>query len=127
MLAKLKIIGLSILAVFAPIRAIMATAMFLVIIDLITGLWAAKKRGESITSAGFNRTIVKTLVYQSAIMIGFLTEQYLTGDMAPVSKIITSYIGLTECLSVIENINTISGGSILKSLIDKLGSQNAKD
>ncbi len=125
MLERLKIIGLSLLAVFAPIKAIMLTAFVLVIADLITGLLAARKRKEPITSAAFSRTLIKTAVYQTAIMMGFLTETYLTGDMLPVCKIITSYIGMTELLSLVENLNTISGGSLMKSLIKKLGSQNA--
>lgn len=123
---KIKVFALSILAVFSPIKTIMATAMTLIVIDLVTGLWASAKKGKKITSAGFNRTLVKTLVYMFAIMVGFLTETYLTGDMAPVSKIITSYIGFTECLSIVENINIITGSNLLKSLIDKLGSQNAQ-
>lgn len=121
MLDKLKLIGLTLLAVFAPIKAILLTAFVLVVFDLFTGVLAAIKRKEPITSAGFKRTIFKLFGYQSAIMLGFLTETYLTGDLMPVSKIITTFVGCTELLSCLENLNSISGGSLLTALIDKIG------
>lgn len=127
MLERLKIIGLSLLSVFAPIKGIMLTAFVLVVVDLITGLIAAYKRKEAITSAAFSRTTVKTMVYMVAIMTGFLAETYLTGPDMKISNIITSYIGFTEVISIIENLNTVSGGSFMKSLIDKLGSANGQD
>ncbi len=37
---------------------------------------------------------------------------------------IAGFIGLTELLSVLENLNRASGNDLLKSLIDKLGSAN---
>ena len=124
---KIKAFSLALLSVFAPIKGIMLTAFALVVVDLITGLLAAKKQGTPITSAAFSRTLIKTAIYQTAIVMGFITETYLTGDMFPVSKIITSYIGMTELLSLIENLNIISGGSLMKTLISKLGSQNAQE
>lgn len=125
MITQLKMIALSVLMVFAPIKTIILAAFVMIMADLITGIIAAKKRGESVTSAGFSRTMVKTMVYQTAIIMGFLTETYLTGGLIPVSKIITSYIGLTEITSIIENLNSISGGSLMKALVDKLASQNS--
>ena len=119
--------GLTLLAVFAPIKAIMITVGVLIISDLILGTVAAKKRGEVITSAGFRRTVVKGFVYQSAIILGFLTEKYLLDGAMPVSKIVAGLIGLVELTSCLENLNAINGSPIFKKLIEKLGSQNDKD
>lgn len=126
MLAKLKILAWSVLAVFAPVKMALITALVLVFSDLILGILAARKRGDAITSAGLGRTIVKLSVYEAAILLGFLAETYLTGAIVPVCKIITGYIGLAEATSVIENLNELSGGSLFKGLIAKLGSQNDK-
>lgn len=125
-MSHIKILALTLLAVFAPIKAIIFAALTLIIFDLITGVIASHKRGEPITSAGFQRTLTKTFVYLSAIMLGFLAETYLTGDLLPVSKIITSYIGFTEMCSLLENLNSISGTNLLTALIAKLGSKNAE-
>lgn len=118
----LKTLGLSILVVLAPIQSVMMTALILVMADLITGIAAARTKKQKITSSGFRRTITKLLIYQIVIVLGFLTETYLTGSLVPLSKIISTLIGLTEMKSLVENLNDISGGSLLKSLVKKLNS-----
>ena len=115
---------ISLIAVFAPIKAMLLVTGFLIIADLISGVLAAKKRGETITSAGYRRTIVKFLVYNLAIITGFLLETYMISSLFPVVKIISSVIGLTESLSIFENLNTISGTNIFKTVLDILGSKN---
>lgn len=125
-MSHIKVLALTLLAVFAPIKAIILAALALIIFDLITGVIAAYKRKEPITSAGFQRTLVKTFVYLSAIVLGYIAETYLTGDLMPISKMITAYIGFVESVSCLENLNSISGGSLLTALIAKLGSKNAE-
>lgn len=114
-------------AVFAPAKGMVLTALVLVIMDMITGILASRKLKQPITSAGIGRSIVKTLVYEAAILLAFLTQQYLTGPEVPVSNIVAGLIGLTELKSVMENLNTVSGGSLLSSIIDKLGSRNLRE
>lgn len=111
-------------AVFAPAAAMVGTSLTLVVFDLITGVWAAKKAGVPITSAGIRRTITKMFVYESAILLGFLTQQYLTGSTIPVANIISGLIGVTELISVIENLNVIGDNQLLKSVLEKLNSVN---
>lgn len=118
---------LAMTAVFAPAKGMVLTALVLVIMDMITGILASRKLKQPITSAGIGRSIVKTLVYEAAILLAFLTQQYLTGSEVPVSNIVAGLIGLTELKSVMENLNTVSGGSLLSSIIDKLGSRNLRE
>jgi phage-related holin len=115
---------LSILAVLAPIKAVMISAAVLVVADLILGIVAAIKRGEKITSAGFRRTISKLFVYEMAVVLGFICEKYLISGTVPLSKIMSAYIGLTEMKSIVENLDSINGKPIFKDIISKLGSQN---
>lgn len=124
MLTILRNLGLAILAVFAPIQTVIITTGCLIFADLVIGVTAARKRGEAISSAGFRRTVTKLFVYEAVIMLAYLTETYLTGNIIPVSKIASAYIGLTELTSIIESLNEINGGNVLSSLISKLGSQN---
>lgn len=114
-------------AVFAPAKGMVLTALVLVIMDMITGMLASRKQKEPITSAGIGRSVVKTMVYEAAILLAFLTQQYLTGPEVPVSNIVAGLIGLTELKSVMENLNIVSGGSLLSSIIDKLGSRNLRE
>lgn len=114
----------SALAVFAPIKAILLVTGFLIISDLITGVLAAKKRGEAINSAGLRRTVTKILVYNLAVISGFLVETYMISDIFPISKLIAGVISIVELKSILENLNTINGTNIFKVIIEKLGSSN---
>lgn len=113
-------------AVFAPIQAVIIITGVLVIADLITGILAAKKRGEPIDSAGLRRTVTKTAVYLTAVCMGFLVEKYMIDEILPISKIVSGIIGMVELKSLMENLNTIHGSDIFKEIIYKLGSHNDK-
>lgn len=123
----LKTLVISILLVFAPIKAVLLTTFALVFVDLIAGIWAAVQRGEKITSSGLKRTLIKLFVYEVAVMAAFLCETYLTGAIVPLSKIVSGFVGLTELKSLIESLNELSGGSVLKGLVEKLGSVKDKE
>lgn len=110
----------AILAIFAPIKAAAASALVLVIADLITGVIAAYKRGEPITSGKLKVTIVKLFVYEAAILLAFLAQTYLTGSVLPVCNLATSVVGLTEMKSVLENLDSMAGGSFFKVLIRRV-------
>jgi hypothetical protein len=112
------------LTVMAPAQGMMVTALVLILADLATGVMAARKRKEKITSAGIRRTVSKILVYETAIALAFLAQTYMTGETVPVCNIVTGLIGMTEFLSVLENLNSISGKNLLKTMIDKVGSDN---
>ena len=115
--------ALAAILVFAPIKATLVTAMVLVLADLLTGILASRKRGEKITSSGLKRTVIKFLVYETVIMMGFLTEQYLTGDVVPVVKILGGLVGLTELKSVLENAEELTGIPLLQVIINKLSQE----
>lgn len=124
MIKHLNALAISILAILAPIKMVIIMTLVLVVVDLITGVIAAVKRKEPITSAGFRRTTVKILVYELVVILGFLAETYLTGSVIAISKIISSFIGLTELTSIAENLSDITGQPILKILLSKLQSAN---
>ena len=118
----MKSLALAIIVIFAPAKAMILSSLALVLIDLITGVWAAKIKGEVITSSGLRRSLVKLFIYEVAVLLGFLTQQYLTGDVIPVASVIAGFVGLTELTSCLENLNIIAGGEVLQVLIEKIGS-----
>jgi len=115
---------MTLLVVLAPIKAQLITALVLVIMDFLTGVWAAWKRGEQISSAGLGRTCVKVAVYEFAILAAFVAQKYLIEDALPVLSIVTTFIGISELKSVLENLSSISGVDLLRALITKLASKN---
>ena len=121
---KASLAGL--IGIFAPVHSIMLATGFLIFTDLVTGCWAAIKRGEKITSAGWRRTTTKGGAYLLIIMSGYLAEVHLLQGSIPISKIIAASIGMTEFLSIVENVEFIYGKPIFSQLIKKLGSVNDK-
>lgn len=115
---------LSGLAVFAPIKGVLITTGILIGLDLLSGVAAARKRGETISSAKLRNTVTKCLIYQTAVLSGFLVEIYMLSGVLPISKLVAGVIGVTEMKSVLENFDVILGGSLFKTLIEKLGSSN---
>lgn len=120
----LKYLVASVIAILAPAKALLISVGFLVMADLVTGIWAAHKRGEKIKSAAMRRTITKAVIYQVAVISGFLVETYMLENFFPVSKIIASVIGLVELTSILENANKILGQDLFKTVLAKLGSDN---
>lgn len=108
--------------ILEPAKPMFLTVLLLIFVDLVSGILAARKRGESVNSAGIGRTVVKLLIYELVICLSFLAETYLMGPLIPASKICASLIGTAELLSVLENLNTLSGGTLLKAIIDKITS-----
>lgn len=120
----LQNLGISLLAVFAPIKAILFVTGFLIFADLLSGTLAAKKRGEKISSAGFRRTVSKILIYNLAVISGFLVETYMVEGLLPISKLIAGVIAMVELKSILENLNSINGTDIFKTILTNLGSHN---
>ena len=123
---KLSVFLMSAALVFMPIKATLITVMVLTVVDLISGIMASRKRGKKITSSGLKRKIIKTAVYELVVMLGFLTEQFMTGDSVPIVRVLAGFIGLTELKSVMENIERISGMPLVRMLIKQLNQTDKK-
>lgn len=114
------------LSLLAPIKPLLLACGALIIADTITGMFAAHKRKEKISSAEMRRSITKMFVYQIAIISAFVLEKYMLDGLLPVSKVVSGVIGMVEFKSILENVSTIAGQDILKMVMDKMGSKNAK-
>jgi len=119
----IEVVLLSAAAIFAPIKGLLLTTGIMIFADLITGIIAASKRKEPITSSGLRRTLTKLAVYEAAIMLAFLAEHYMS-DVLPFVKMCAAMVAIVELKSIYENLNSASGMNLLKQLIDKLGSDN---
>lgn len=110
------------IAVFlAPVKAALLAVVFLVVVDLITGIAASKKRGEKIESAKLGRTVVKLLGYELALITSFVTEKYLL-EVLPLLQTMAGFVGAVEILSVSENLAVLTGVPLyeaFKKLLNK--------
>lgn len=118
---------LSTLAVLAPIKPLIIVVGFLVLADTITGVWAAKKRKEQLTSARLRDFLTKLFIYQLCIIAGFSMEAYIIDHLLPVAKLIAGAVAVVEIKSLAENANSILGVDIFKELMQRLGSRNKEE
>lgn len=109
------------LAVFLPIKELMLTIGFLVGADLVVGVWKAIKTGQRIRSRRMSDTITKLLLYQLAIMSGFLIETFIISELIPVTKLIATVIAIIEFKSIIESIEAVTGKDLWSKIKTIIG------
>lgn len=110
------------LAVFLPIKELMLTIGFLVAADLVVGVWKGIKTGQRIRSRRMSDTITKLLLYQLAIMSGFLIETFIISELIPITKLIATVIAIIEFKSIIESIESVTGKDLwgkIKTIIGR--------
>lgn len=95
-----------------------SAVVFLVIIDMVTGLMASKKSGKVITSKRAFATAGKLAVYGLLISAGHLTEVVIGFDMK-VDEAIMIILAVTELISILEN-GAVLGYSIPQKLLNRL-------
>ena len=73
----------SFVAYFAPSAPLIHAVLIMVLIDLITGVWAATTRAEKINSNGLRRTVRKMIGYVILIISGHIVDvTLLSGQFA---------------------------------------------
>lgn len=112
--------AIALMSVFAPTKAVVLVTLLLVFVDMLTGIIASKHLKKRITSVGFKRTVTKLLMYEITVLLAFLVEVHLTAGLIPMLNIVASVIGLTEFKSIVENLDTINGGSFSRNVINIL-------
>lgn len=83
--------------------------VLLLVVDLVTGVAAAVRRGERVTSRAFRRTGRKVLEYTALGLVGVALANGFQGSplafvTAALDDAVLLYIALTEALSVFENV-----------------------
>lgn len=103
------------LSFMAPVWSFVFMALVLVIVDMITGVRAAKKRGEKIKSRGLYRGIEKFALYFVAITVAQQMQMTFFPSV-PVTHVVAFGICVTEFFSMVENVETVTGVNILRRL-----------
>jgi hypothetical protein len=122
MFLKGKVWFLAGLAVFLPIKELMLTIGFLVASDMVVGIWKALKLKQRIRSRRMSDTVTKLLLYQIAIMSGFLIETFIISELIPITKLVATVIAVIEFKSIVESIESVTGKDLwskLKTIISR--------
>lgn len=111
-------LALLIVSFLAPMSKVIFAVLFLIFVDLVTGLIASFKEKQPITSSGLSRTIAKVFIYMTTIVLAYVCNTYLMQDFGfPVESIVSGFIALTEMKSILENMNRITDHSLIDDLI----------
>lgn len=124
----LKALSISTLSFFLPIVPLILLVGLFILCDTILGIWAAIKRGERITSRKLGNIVPKMLLYQGAVVIGYVLDHLLLGEFVNyvfnIDMFITKLIAMTlifiESVSLNENMECITGKNIFKSFKDMI-------
>ena len=103
---------------FSPAYPMMMAIGFFFVMDFITGIMAAKKRGEEISSKKMRPTITKVIGYMIAILVAHVFQQNFLKDIE-VLKIVAGLIAFIEVKSLDENFRDITGKSLFKQFLKK--------
>lgn len=97
-------------------QAIMAVLM-LMIFDTVLGVMATYYEGQPITSRKFSRVVQKGIVYFMAISAGYFTDQTIGWHV--IQSTMIAFIGVTEFISILENMGRM-GYQTPKKLLNQL-------
>lgn len=112
-------------AFMAPAHDALVGVVVFIIIDLVVGVWASRKRGEPFTSWKLRHTVTRKIApYFVAILCAmyfennFLNGTWLNG--VPLMKSISTFIALSEIKSIFERLGEITGLDFWKFIQERL-------
>ena len=108
-----------------PVAPLLYLCGGLIVLDTITGIRAARRRGEKPDSRKASRIIDKTIVYAASILACHGVELVLA---VPVSMtyFAAGAIAFTELFSILENTRKVTGTNI-GAIIKRFVPQNMKE
>lgn len=106
-------------AILVPLYDVLGAVLVLVVIDFLTGIGAALKTKEGLSSKKLINTVNKFLFYSLTLLAAHVVELKITPAL-PWLQVVSGFIALTELRSVFENFNRIFGLNVweyVKTLI----------
>jgi toxin secretion/phage lysis holin len=93
------------------------SVMMLITIDTFFGVISAYYEGSAITSRKFGRIVQKSTVYMLAISAGYFAD--ITIGWQIIESVMIGFIGVTEFISILENMGRL-GYQTPKKLLNQL-------
>ena len=105
---------------FYPTAQFLMLIGFMVMMDTITGVMALSKTGEEFTSKKFRAVIPKYTGYGVGILVAHVIQCQFFPEF-PAMIMVAGLVAWSELVSIDENIKKITGVSLFKFFIKKLG------
>lgn len=117
-----------------PTYEMIAVILFLLIIDLLTGIWKAKKINQPVTLKRFGDSLGKIILYALGIVVTYVLQHHIAKDLIDIMFLFGALVCTRETKSIIENIETITNTKIwfyikdhILSLTNKIKNDNANN
>lgn len=104
-----------------PTYELIALTFFLLVADMVTGIWKNVKAGNPITASKIGLTVEKMLAYMIGIICAYTVQHHITNDLVKVMLFFSAIISLKELKSIVENIEAITGTKIWSVLSKQIG------
>ena len=118
----LKLLALAI-SYISPIVTLINLVLMLIVIDLLTGIYASIKTHDKFSARKLRYTVEKFVFFSIAIIAGYILQR-IFADYLNVSQIVAGYIAFTEAKSIYENLSRILKidfiGAIWQTIKEKL-------
>lgn len=95
-------------AFMMPMQTVMYGVIFLTVANFLTALWKAKHQGTKFVWAGLMHSIFKTVAYQAAITVTYVSETIFFNGL-PVTQVVGGFIAVNELKSSLENLHAVTG------------------
>jgi phage-related holin len=117
------------MAVINPLKSMLLTIGFLIVVDFIFGIMRAYKLGEKRTSRKASNTISKMVLYGLCILSVYFLDKYILETGMNVAKIAAGFISLVEIKSILESFEIMTGINIWDRLVKivRRGTSETKD
>lgn len=103
-----------------PTYELIGVVIFLLIIDLITGIWKSLKIGVPITARKLGETVTKMILYMFGIVCAYVVQHNIAQEAIKVMLIFSTLISVREFKSIIENIEIITDAKIWKYIVNQI-------
>lgn len=105
------------LSYFSPLKGFALALILAVVIDFVSGIWAAKKRGEKIRSHVMRNSVTKLLCYSLTIIFCWVIQkEVFIFEWAKIVNLATALIVLSELKSILENFGNITGNKVFNRI-----------
>lgn len=113
------------LGYFEPMRGVVHVMVAAIVIDMITGIWAAVRRGEGLKSCKLWQTGRKLLLSIVVVVLFYAMDQEMSVDVFQLHKVAAWLITGFEMWSILENAAQISDHPVFR-IIKKMMSDRLK-
>lgn len=100
-------VGFYVLAILGPLYNLMGGLVLLVLIDIITGVAASRKKKEPISFIKLGNSLIKIVYYGLIIMASWIVEDKFISAI-PFMRLVSGFLALNELKSILYNFRVIA-------------------